>query len=84
MTTGGLTRARRKLFPKEGALILYGHRVRSDEEGFLEAIRPDWFAGQLEYLGRHYEFMALEDLLSLFEARRPIPRNDGLPATTRT
>lgn len=74
-TKSGLTWTRRRLFPKLGALILYCHRVRADDDGFLEAVRPDWFADQLAYLGRHYEIIALEDLLSLFEARQEIPRN---------
>ncbi len=69
----GLTTLGRRLFPKRGAVIFYGHRVAADDEGYLEGLRPEWLDDQLAYLTRHYEIIRLSDLLRCFEERRPVP-----------
>ena len=71
----GLTSIGRMLFPKNGAVILYGHRVQDDDEGDLQGLRPSWFAEQLDYLNQHYDFLPLSGLLDCYEQQQPIPRN---------
>lgn len=63
----------RTLLPSRGTVILYGHRLSAEEEGFLEGLDPSYFAAQLEYLARHYEIIPLAELVSCFEERRPVP-----------
>jgi peptidoglycan/xylan/chitin deacetylase (PgdA/CDA1 family) len=58
---------------EEGAVILYGHRVSGDEEGFLEGLAPRYFAAQVEYLLRHHRFMALSTLVAHINEKKPIP-----------
>lgn len=69
----GLTALGRRLFPKRGALIFYGHRVAADDEGYLPGLRPEWLDEQLTYLTRHYAVIRLSELLRCFEERRPVP-----------
>ena len=64
----------RSIFPKGGAVILYGHRIADDDEGYLQGLRPEWLDAQLGYLTRHYEVISLLDLVKCFEERRPVPR----------
>ena len=71
----GLASMGRMLFPKNGALILYGHRVQDDDEGDLQGLRPSWFDEQLAYLSQHYEFLSLSRLINCYEERQPIPPN---------
>jgi len=63
----------RGAFPRPGAVILYGHRVTGDNEGYLEGLQPEWLDSQLGYLTRHYEVISLSDLLACYEERRPVP-----------
>jgi peptidoglycan/xylan/chitin deacetylase (PgdA/CDA1 family) len=75
VVSGGLAAAGRSMFRKEGALILYGHRLTGDWEGYLHGLRPDWFAEQIAYLTRHYEVISLSTLVSCYEQRKPVPHN---------
>jgi len=69
----GVSATGRRLFPKPGALILYGHRVAEDEEGYLQGLPPQCLDQQLEYLTRHYQPMTLSELLGCYEQVRPVP-----------
>jgi len=71
----GVASIGRRLFPKNGALILYGHRVQDDDEGDLQGLRPSWFADQMAYLHQHYQFLPLSNLLDCYEQQRPVPKN---------
>jgi len=64
----GTTAVARRLFPKNGTVILYGHRVQPDAEGFLQGLDPEWLREQLGYLVRNYRPMALSELVDCFEA----------------
>jgi peptidoglycan/xylan/chitin deacetylase (PgdA/CDA1 family) len=63
----------RRLFPRAGTLIFYGHRVAADDDGYLEGLRPEWLDEQLTYLTRHYEIIPLSTLVRCYEERRPVP-----------
>jgi len=69
----GVTALSRVLFPKQGAIVLYGHRISEDDEGFLQGLRPDWLTQHLEYLTRHFEVIPLAVLVRCLEERRPVP-----------
>lgn len=71
----GLCVLGRRLAPKDGAVVLYGHRVTGDAEGYLAGLSPEWFDQQLSYLSRHYEIVPLSVLLRCYEETRPVPRN---------
>jgi peptidoglycan/xylan/chitin deacetylase (PgdA/CDA1 family) len=71
----GVARASRKFYPKNGAIIFYGHRVTDDDEGCLQGLRPSWLAEQLDYLSRHYHFISLSKLIDYYERRESIPPN---------
>lgn len=71
----GVARLSRKLCPKNGATILYGHRVTDDYEGCLQGLRPSWLAEQLDYLSRHYHFLPLSTLLDCYERHQSVPPN---------
>ena len=71
----GVASLGRKVCPKNGALILYGHRVEDNDEGCLQGLRPSWLNEQLEYLSRHYQFLSLSKLLDCYEQQQPIPPN---------
>lgn len=70
----GWTSVQRAWFPRQGTVILYGHRVAADPEGYLEVLRPEWFASQMEYLARHYEILSLDALVSCLANGRVPPR----------
>ena len=70
---GGISALGRALFPKSGALILYGHRVTGDHEGYLAGLKPEWLEEQLAYLARHYEILSLAELVRCYEERRAVP-----------
>ena len=70
----GMTAVGRKLFPKDGTMILYGHRIADDEEGYLQGVAPSDLDGQLAYLARNYEIIALRELTTCLEEGRPVPR----------
>ena len=71
----GVARLGRKFYPKNGAIILCGHRVADDDEGCLQGLKPSWLAEQLDYLSRHYHFLSLSKLLDCYEQRQSIPSN---------
>lgn len=73
LVASGAVAVGRRFFVKGGAVILYGHRVADDDEGYLEGLRPDWLDAQLGYLTSHYEVISLEELVSCFEQRRAVP-----------
>lgn len=64
----------RKIGNRDGAVILYGHRVSGDDEGYLQGLKPEWLDQQLAYLTRHYEVISLRTLVECFEQRRPVPQ----------
>ena len=69
----GVSAAGRRLFPNSGALILYGHRVAGDEEGYLDGLPPQWLDQQLAYLTRHFRPITLSALLACYEEGRVVP-----------
>lgn len=69
----GVCAVGRRLFPKLGTLILYGHRVAENEEGYLEGLPPRWLDEQLAYLTRHYHPISLNALLACYEQGRAVP-----------
>lgn len=71
----GVAALGRRFRPKNGALILYGHRVEDNDEGYLQGLRPSWLSEQLDYLSRHYQFLPLSKLLDCYEQKKPIPPN---------
>lgn len=71
----GVARLSRKFRPKNGAIIILGHRVADDDEGCLQGLRPSWLAEQLDYLSRHYHFLSLSKLLDCYERHQSIPPN---------
>ena len=56
-----------------GSLILYGHRISADDEGYLQGLSPEWFTAQIAYLTRHYEIISLADLVTWLEQGRQPP-----------
>lgn len=78
IVSGGVSAAGRKLFPKNGAVIVYGHRVADDNEGYLAGLNPEWLDQQLGYLTRHYEIFELAKLVECFEQGRPVPQNSAV------
>lgn len=69
----GVTRLGRRLRDRDGSLILYGHRVRDDDEAFFPSLRPRWLREQLAYLTRHYEVISLDTLVACIVEQRPPP-----------
>lgn len=57
------------------AIILYGHRVSADNEGYLQGLRPSWFAQHVQYLTRHYEIIPLEHLVECLNENKDLPAN---------
>jgi peptidoglycan/xylan/chitin deacetylase (PgdA/CDA1 family) len=54
-------------------VILYGHRVTGNDEGYLPGLAPEHFEEQLVYLTRHYSFLSLSDLVGRLREGRPVP-----------
>ncbi len=75
IVSSGSSAVIRAMFPKSGSLILYGHRVENDDEGYLQGLSPSWFAEQIEYLTRHFEIIPLSYFVSCFESGRDAPSN---------
>ena len=75
VVSSGISSAGRRIFPKLGSIILYGHRVKDDAEGYLTGLCPLWFAEQIEYITRHYEVISLVDLAKCFEKCQIPPKN---------
>lgn len=71
----GAARLGRKFCPKNGAIILYGHRVAEDDEGCLQGLKPSWLTEHLDYLSRHYQFLSLSNILDCYERHQSIPSN---------
>lgn len=68
-----VTRAGRRWGDRDGTMILYGHRVSDDDEGFFQGLPPRWLRDQLAYLTRHYEVIPLRTLVACIEEQRPPP-----------
>ena len=75
LVRSGLTRLGRRLADRSGTLILYGHRVSSDDEGYMQGLAPAWLDQQLAYLCRHFEIVPLHVLVDALRAGRPAPSN---------
>ena len=76
LVASGITRIGRTLGDKSGALILYGHRISADDEGYLQGLAPHWFAEQVRYLARHYEIITLDALITCLErGKAPPPKS---------
>ena len=58
-----------------GSLILYGHRISADDEGYLQGLDPEWFTAQLTYLTRHYDIISLTELVAWLEEGMQPPAN---------
>lgn len=69
----GLTALGRRFGNRDGAIILYGHRVSDDHEGYLAGLKPEWLDAQLAYLGKHYRFLALSELVGYLERGEKVP-----------
>ena len=63
----GLSRVARRSFPKRGTMILLGHRVHPDLEGYLPGLDPLHFEAQLDYLTRTYTVVRLSELVERLE-----------------
>jgi len=62
------------MYPRGGALILYGHRITDDDEGYLQGLRPQWFDDQIAYLSRNFEIIPLAELVRCIREHKPVPR----------
>lgn len=69
----GISRVGRQIGDKNGAYILYGHRVADNDDGYLEGLRPDYFEAQLRYLTRHYQVIPLGTLIEALASNTPVP-----------
>lgn len=73
LVASGATALGRRLSSQSGALILYGHRVSADNEGYMQGLPPTFLDDQLAYLCRHFEIISLEVLVDCLEHNRPVP-----------
>jgi peptidoglycan/xylan/chitin deacetylase (PgdA/CDA1 family) len=71
----GLVSLVRHLLPRKGAIILFGHRVTEDREGFFGGIPPALFERQIRYLSRSYHFVTLSSLVASIYSSRPVQPN---------
>jgi peptidoglycan/xylan/chitin deacetylase (PgdA/CDA1 family) len=69
----GLTYLGRRLSNRAGTMIVYGHRISGDDEGYLQGLDPIWFEAQLRYLTRHYEVITLAQLVECLERKTAPP-----------
>ena len=69
----GMSALGRRMGRRDGAFILYGHRVSDDDEGYMRGLKPEWLDEQLAYLTRHYEIIPLNTLVECLENGRPVP-----------
>ena len=69
----GWCAAARRLAPKRGTIILYGHRISEDDEGYLPGIAPTLLERQIRYLRKHYEFISLSRLIDGLAGHQPAP-----------
>lgn len=70
---GRISRLGRLVGDREGAFILYGHRVADDDEGYMQGLPPRWLDEQLAYLTRHYEVISLARLVACLERGERVP-----------
>ena len=73
LVASGTTALGRAWGNHDGAVILYGHRVSDDDEGYMQGLPPKYLDDQLAYICRHYEIISLETLVSCLETGRPVP-----------
>jgi len=65
----------RRLANRDGAIILYGHRVCDNDEGFFQSLKPEWLNEHLAYLTRHYEIIPLNRLVDCLITGNKVPKN---------
>lgn len=73
MVASGVTALGRSWGNHDGAVILYGHRVSDDDEGYMQGLPPQYLDEQLAYLCRHYEIISLDTLVSCLESGQRVP-----------
>ena len=73
LVAGGLTAWGRRFGDRNGTIVLFGHRIRDDDEGYLQGLAPEWFRDQIAYLTRHYEVIPLRTLVDCLEAGKAPP-----------
>ncbi|WP_376691959.1 polysaccharide deacetylase family protein [Wenzhouxiangella sp. EGI_FJ10409] len=73
MVASGATALGRAWGNHDGAVILYGHRVSDDDEGYMQGLPPHCLDEQLAYLCRHYEIISLDTLVSCLESGQRVP-----------
>ncbi|MEZ6120100.1 MAG: polysaccharide deacetylase family protein [Pirellulaceae bacterium] len=71
----GATAITRAAKPREGAIILMGHRVRNDEDAFLGGISLGQFERLVRYLRQHYHPLSLSVLLEHIQNNVVVPDN---------
>lgn len=71
----GVVWALHEVFPRDGALILFAHRVAEDFDDWLGGIPPDLFERQIAWLARRFRFLSLDDLVDHIRRHEPVPRN---------
>jgi len=69
------SRLSRRMIAKPGTLIVYGHRVAADSDGYMEGLTPAFFEQQMHYLTRHYEVLALSRLVEILACGKNPPNN---------
>ena len=76
LVAGGFTAWGRRFGDRNGTIVLFGHRVRDDDEGYMQGLAPTWFREQIAYLTRHYEVIPLRTLVDCLETgKSPPPRS---------
>lgn len=71
----GLVGVLNRWFPREGALIFFGHRVAEDFDDWLGGVPPDLFERQIAWLARHFRFLSMDELVSCLQKQQRVPAN---------
>lgn len=71
----GLTELLHRYFPRQGAFILFGHRVADDFDDLLGGVPPELFERQMAWLARHFRFLSMDELVGHLHRHEPIPPN---------
>lgn len=74
VVSSGFSSVARQFADRQGTLILYGHRVSGNNEGYLQGLSPEWLDEQVAYLARHYEIISLTTLVDCLAKRQPPPK----------
>lgn len=70
----GMCKLSRFLYPKDGCIILYGHRVEGNDEGFLSGLHVDDFESIIKYLSKYYHFISLSELVECYRYKKKVPK----------